>query len=75
MAKLTKKAKKVQRRTMEEVPGAEIHVLAGRDEGKAARKLVPRSSLADLPLPPDRSDPVAQLTSPSKEKGAPSAPQ
>lgn len=65
MAKLKKnekaKAKKVSGRTMEEVPEAGLHVLAGRDEGKAARKRVPRSSLAELPLPDDRPDPVDQL--------------
>ncbi len=61
MAKAKKKAKKVGKRTLEEVPEAGLHVTAGRAEGKAARKLVPRSTLADLQLPPDRSDPVTQL--------------
>jgi hypothetical protein len=46
---------------MEQVPEAGLHVVTGLAEGKAARKVVPRSSLADLPLPEERPDPVEQL--------------
>ncbi len=73
-AKKTKKkaaeplrASKVRRT---EVPDAEAHVEEGRARGKAARKLVPRSSLADLPLPADRPDPVAQLQAQAKSRVA-----
>ncbi len=52
------------------MPDAEAHVEEGRARGKAARKLVPRSSLADLPLPADRPDPVAQLEAQAESRVA-----
>ena len=55
------RAKGVRTGTTEEVSGAGLNVEAGLAEGKAARKRVPRSSLAELDLPADRPDPVALL--------------
>jgi len=43
------------------VSDAGRHLADGRATGKAARKRVPRSTLADLELPADRPDPVDQL--------------
>ena len=56
-----KKRAKVKKRTREEVPEAELNLEAGRAKGKAARKQVPRASLAELELPAGRPDPVALL--------------
>ena len=77
MAKAKKKAKKQTAKPLRaskarrsEVPDAEAHVKEGRARGKAARKLVPRSSLADLPLPADRPDPVGQLQAQAKSRVA-----
>ncbi len=73
MAKAKKKAAKtlgVSKVPRTEVPDAEAHVEEGRERGKAARQLVPRSSLADLPLPSDRPDPVAQLEAQAESRVA-----
>ena len=73
MAKAIKKSKKagrITRKTLEEVPEVGLHVADGRAEGKAARKRVPRSSLADLPLPEDRPDPVEQLEAQAESRVA-----
>ncbi len=68
--KKSKKAERIRKETMEEVPEAGLHVVTGRAEGKAARKAVPRSSLADLPLPEDRPDPVDQLEAQAESRVA-----
>jgi uncharacterized protein (DUF2252 family) len=47
--------------TERELPEAASRVAAGQAKGREARKLVPRASLAELPLPEDRPDPVDQL--------------
>ena len=77
MAKAKKKAKKKAAKPLRAakaartgVPDAGAHVEEGRARGKAARKLVPRSSLADLPLPPDRPDPVEQLEAQAESRVA-----
>ena len=77
MAKAKKKAKKKAAKPLRaakaartEVPDAEAHVEEGRARGKAARKLVSRSSLADLPLPEDRPDPVKQLEAQAESRVA-----
>jgi uncharacterized protein (DUF2252 family) len=55
-------------RGSEEFPEAAKLLRAGRKQGKLARKRVPRSSLADLSLPSDRPDPVAQLEEQAKTR-------
>ena len=68
--KKSKKAERIEKETMEEVPEAGLHVVTGRAEGKAARKAVPRSSLADLTLPEDRPDPVDLLEAQAESRVA-----
>jgi uncharacterized protein (DUF2252 family) len=73
MAKTEKKKKdksQLEERTREEVPKAGQRVAAGEAAGKEARKRVPRSSLADLPLPADRQDPVEQLEAQAESRVA-----
>ena len=60
--KNSKKAERIEKETMEEVPEAGLHVVTGRAEGKAARKAVPRSSLAGLPLPEEARQRLQQLS-------------
>ena len=50
------------------VPGTGRNLAEGKATGKAARKRVPRSTLADLALPEDRPDPVDILEDQAKTR-------
>lgn len=50
------------------LPGTGRNLAEGKVAGKSARKRVPRSSLADLPLPEDRFDPVDILEAQAKSR-------